>query len=105
MRNPSSSNSVSAIHRFLAELFVGRFFDLVMTNPRGNPRAMVVVFRDEGKPKVQIKTKAEARRALQLRIKVRSGVLVAQVLAAEDFVDINTLGGEGLAQHWDAIIR
>jgi hypothetical protein len=42
-----------------------------MANPRGNPRAMVVVFRNEGKPKVQIKAKAEATPALQLEL--RSG--------------------------------
>jgi hypothetical protein len=50
MRNPRSSNSVSAIQRFVAELFVDWFFDLVMANPRGKPRAMVVIFCNEGEP-------------------------------------------------------
>src|SRR5215471_12010266 len=100
MRNPRSSNSVSAIQRFVAELFVDWFFDLVMANPRGKSRAMVVIFRNEGKPQIQIKTKAESGSVPQVPTKVRSGVL-----AAEDFVDIDALGGEGFAQHRDAIIR
>src|SRR5262245_41802368 len=100
MRNPRSSNSVSAIQRFLAEWFVGWFFGLVMANPRGKSRAMVVIFRNEGKPKIQIETKVESNSALQVRIKVRS-----DLLAAEDFIDVDALGGEGLAQHRDTSIR
>src|SRR5689334_8347455 len=53
MRNPRSSNNVSAIQRLLDALFADWSLELVITDPRGSPPAMVAVFRNEGKPNLQ----------------------------------------------------
>src|SRR5262245_46943732 len=99
MRNPRSSKSVSAIQRFAAELCGDWCFDFIMAYPRGSPHNAGHL-RQRRQIEGSYKTKAGSSPAASVRIEIQS-----DALSAEDFINIDALRGEGLAQHRNAVIR